>query len=58
MQQVEMIRLESLSPENHNYRKFIKSWPFDYVEKQLEKIEKDNKFKGYGLLGLFKCLLQ
>ena len=58
MQQVEMISLEDLIPENHNYRKFVKLWSFDYVEKQLKKLEKDNPFKGYGLLRLFKCLLR
>lgn len=57
MQQVEMISLEDLIPENHNYRKFAKIWSFDYVEKQLKKLEKDNPFKGFGLLRLFKCLL-
>ncbi len=57
MQQVEMISLEDLIPENHNYRKFAKLWSFDYVERQLKKLEKDNPFKGYGLLRLFKCLL-
>ena len=57
MQQVEMISLEDLIPQDHNYRKFIKIWSFTHVEKQLKKLEKDNSFKGYGLLRLFKCLL-
>lgn len=57
MQQVEIISLEDLIPENYNYRKFVKFCAFDYVEKQLKKLEKDNPFKGYGLLRLFKCLL-
>ena len=57
MQQVEMISLEDLIPQDHNYRKFIKIWSFSYVEKLLKKLEKDNSFKGYGLLRLFKCLL-
>lgn len=57
MQQVEMICLEDLVPENHNYRKFIKIWSFKFVEKRLKKIEKDNPNKGHGLLRLFKCLL-
>lgn len=57
MQQVEMICLEDLVPENHNYRKFIKIWSFKSVEKKLKKIEKDNPHKGHGLLRLFKCLL-
>ena len=57
MQQGEMIWLEDLVPENHNYRKFAKIWSFKSVEKILKKIEKDNPNKGHGLLRLFKCLL-
>lgn len=57
MQQIEMICLEDLVPENHNYRKFKKIWSFKYVHKILKKLEKDNPNKGYGLLRLFKCLL-
>ncbi|NGX44232.1 MAG: hypothetical protein K1060chlam3_00397 [Candidatus Anoxychlamydiales bacterium] len=37
MQQVEMISLEDLIPENHNYRKFVKLWSYDYVERHLKK---------------------
>lgn len=57
MQQIEMICLEELVPENHNYRKFAKLWSFKSVEKRLKKLEKDNPHKGHGLLRLFKCLL-
>ncbi|QVL54736.1 MAG: transposase [Simkaniaceae bacterium] len=57
MQQVEMICLEDLVPESHNYRKFAKIWSFSLVEKRLKKLEKNNPHKGYGLLRLFKCLL-
>ena len=57
MQQIEMICLEDLVPENHNYRKFIKIWSFEFVKKTLNKLEKNNPNKGYGLLRLFKCLL-
>ena len=57
MQQVEIVSLEDLVPENHNYRKFDALWKFQYARKQLEKLEKDNPYKGYGLLRLFKCLL-
>ena len=57
MQQVEMICLEDLVPENHNYRKFAKIWSFKSVEARLKKLEKDNPHKGYGLLRIFKCLL-
>lgn len=57
MQQVEMICLEDLVPENHNYRKFKEIWSFESVEKILKKLEKNNPNKGYGLLRLFKGLL-
>lgn len=56
MQQVEMICLEDLVPESHNYRKFAKIWSFNFVEKKLQKLEKNNPHKGHGLLRLFKCL--
>jgi len=46
MQQHEMICLEDLVPENHNYRKFVKIWSFKLVEKRLKKIEKENPNKG------------
>ena len=39
MQQVEMICLEDLVPEGHNYRKFAKIWSFNFVEKKLKKLE-------------------
>lgn len=57
MQQIEMICLDDLVPENHNYRKFAKIWSFISVEKRLKQLEKDNPHKGHGLLRLFKCLL-
>jgi transposase, IS5 family len=52
-----MICLEDLVSKNHNYRKFIKIWSFQFVEKKLKKLEKDNPHKGHGFLRLFKCLL-
>ena len=57
MQQVEMICLEDLVSKNHNYRKFAEIWSFQFVEKKLKKLEKNNPHKGHGLLRLFKCLL-
>ena len=33
MQQVGMICLDDLVPENHNYRKLAKIWSFKYAEK-------------------------
>jgi len=57
MNQIEMICLEDLVSPKHNYRKFIKIWSFEFVEKELKKLEKNNPHKGYGLLRIFKCLL-
>jgi len=57
MHQIEMISLEDLIPEDHSYRQFQQLWSFKFAQKQLKKLEKDNPYKGYGLLRLFKCLL-
>ncbi len=57
MNQIEMISLEDLVLSTHSYRKFAKIWSFKNVEKKLKKLEKDNNYKGYGILRLFKCLL-
>jgi len=46
MQQVEMICLEDLVPESHNYRRFAKIWSFNLVEKRLKKLEKNNPSQG------------
>lgn len=57
MRQIEMVSLEELVPVSHNYRQFIRLWTFKSTAKHLKKLEKDNPYKGYGLLRLFKCLL-
>jgi len=57
MHQVEMVSLEDLVPATHSYRRFIKIWSFKNVQKKLKSLEKENAYKGYGLLRLFKCLL-
>ena len=57
MQQVEMVCIDDLVGEEHNYRKFVKIWSFQSVEKRLKKLEKENPHKGYGLVRMFKCLL-
>jgi len=57
MHQIEMISLEDLVPATHNYRRFLSLWSFKYANKQLKKLEKDNPYKGFGMLRLFKCLL-
>ena len=40
MQQIEMVCLDDLVPQNHNYRKFAKIWSFKYAEKRLKKVGK------------------
>jgi len=57
MQQTEIICLEDLVKQNHNYRKFAKIFNFKKIEKHLKKAESDSAYKGYGIQRLFKCLL-
>jgi len=56
MHQIEMVSLNDLIPAQHTYHQFICLWSFESVSKQLKKLEKDNPYKGYALLRLFKCL--
>jgi transposase, IS5 family len=55
--QVIMIALDDLVPNEHIYRRFAALWQFEGVKKYLKDIEKDNNYKGYGVMRLFKCLL-
>lgn len=55
--QIVMVSLDDLVPENHIYRKFVDLWKFESIKKYLNDVEKDNNYKGYGVLRLFKCLL-
>ena len=57
MNQVIMVSLEELIPNNHIYRKFFNIWDLSFIKKQLKKIETENNYKGYGAFKLFKCLL-
>ena len=57
MHQVEIISLDDLVAASHSYREFVSIWNFSHVAKKLKKLEKDNPYKGYGLLRLLKCLL-
>lgn len=57
MHQVEMVCLNDLVPSTHSYRRFSELWTFEFANQQLKKLEKDNPYKGYGRLRLFKCLL-
>lgn len=55
--QVIMVSLNDLVPTDHIYRKFLELWDFKRTGKRLKKLEKDNNYKGFGILRLFKCLL-
>lgn len=55
--QVIMVSLNDLVPEDHIYRRFLELWDFKRTEKRLKKLEKNNNYKGFGILRLFKCLL-
>ena len=55
--QLIMVRLNDLVAEDHVYRKFLELWDFKRTEKRLKKLEKNNNYKGFGVLRLFKCLL-
>ena len=57
MNQIEMVSLESLVPQNHLYRTFNNIWNFKNTENKLKKFETNNPHKGYGMLKLFKCLI-
>lgn len=55
--QIIMVSLVDLVPEDHVYRKFRKIWKFERAKKQLKSIETDRNYKGYGVNRLFMCLL-
>jgi len=54
MHQIEMVSLNDLIPAQHNYHQFIRFWSFESISKQFKK---NNPYKGYGFLYLFKYLL-
>ena len=55
--QMEMICLEDLVPNDHIYRKFQSLWNLDPIRIELEKLEADSDYKGYGIFRMFLCLL-
>lgn len=55
--QIIMINLEKLVPADHVYRKTKNLLDFKSILKKLDKLEKDNGAKGYGIKTLFLCLL-
>ena len=55
--QMEMVSIEDLVSSDHIYRRFHSLWNFELAKKHLRGLEKDNNYKGYGIVRLFKCLL-
>ena len=52
-----MICLEDLVPENHIYRKFQTLWNLKPIRTELERLEANSDYKGYGIFRMFLCLL-
>ena len=48
-EQFTLVCLEDLVPAEHQYRKFVKIFDFEMVESKLKKLERDDKYKGYGV---------
>jgi hypothetical protein len=44
--QINMVSLDQLVNENHQYRKFKELFDFEAVEKELVAVEKYNNYKG------------
>ena len=55
--QIEMVCLEDLVSSTHIYRKFLNLWNLDLVRLELEKLEAESGYKGYGIFRIFLCLL-
>ena len=55
--QIIMVNLEQLVNQDHAYRKYIKLLDFRFIYKKLKPLEIENRYKGYGIMRLFKCLL-
>ena len=54
---LEIVSLETLVSPDHIYRKYKNIWDFSFIRSEVEKLETDNQFKGYGCYRLFLCLL-
>ena len=53
--QIEMVCLEDLVSSAHIYRKFLNLWNLDSVRMELERLEVDSDYKGYGIYRIFLC---
>jgi IS5 family transposase len=54
--QVEMVSINGLVPQDHTYRKFQELLDFSAIDARLKKIKSNNPNEGYGLEILFRCL--
>jgi transposase, IS5 family len=57
MHQIEMVSLEALVSSHHSYRRFKEVFDFSVVRTIVERIERDDCYKGYGAFRLFLCCL-
>lgn len=57
MSQSEIVNLEDLVSQEHNYRKFLKLWDLKPVNKRLEVLKSSGPYEGYRIERLFLCLL-
>jgi transposase, IS5 family len=48
---------KDLVSSSHIYRKFLNLWNLDSVRIELERLEVDSDYKGYGIYRIFLCLL-
>ena len=52
-----MVRLENLVSKDHPYSTYIKLLDFRFLHKKLLPLEVEDRYKGYGVMRLFKCIL-
>ena len=57
MQQLEMVSLEELVSDDHDYRSFIDVFDFSAVQRVVDSIHRDGYYQGYSSFRLFKCCL-
>lgn len=55
--QMELICLEDLVSSDHIYRKFQTLWNLEPIRTELERLEANSDYKGYGIFRMFLCLL-
>ena len=51
-----MVRLENLVSKDHPYSTYIKLLDFRFLHKKLLPLEVEDRYKGYGIIRLFKCI--